>query len=164
MKDVSIRKAIGADLGAINDIYNYYVAHSTCTYQSEPSTAAERAKWFDDHKDPYFVTVAEINGQVIGWASVSRYHPRAAYGKTVENSVYIHHEWQHKGIGKTLLEDLIKRAKKAGFHTIIAAISSDQIPSVKLHEKFGFSHGGKINEVGNKFGRWLDVSYMQLML
>ncbi len=164
MKDASIRKAVAADLEAVNDIYNYYVSHSTCTYQTEPSTSVERARWFEEHQEPYFVTVAELDGRVIGWASGSRFHPRAAYGKTIENSVYIHPEWLHKGIGKALLGDLIKRSKAAGFHTIIAIISNDQDPSIKLHKKFGFSHGGKINEVGNKFGLWLDVAYMQLML
>ena len=164
MKESTIRKAVGTDLSAINDIYNFYVLNSTCTYQTEPLSLVERSRWFGDHLDPYFIRAGEVEGRVVGWASVSRFHPRAAYAKTVEISIYVHHEWQHKGLGKALLADLIQCARVAGFHTLIAAISADQIPSVKLHEKFGFSHGGKINEVGNKFDRWLDVIYMQLML
>ncbi len=164
MKNISIRKAVEADLAAINDIYNFYVINSTCTFQTEPSTALERVMWFKEHPDPYFITVAEVEGKVIGWASVSRYHPRAGYAQTVENSVYVHHEWLHQGIGQILLEDMMQHARALGFHTIIAAISDDQTASKKIHEKFGFTSCGKINEVGYKFGRWLDVAYLQLML
>jgi L-amino acid N-acyltransferase len=161
---MTIREAVEKDLGAINDIYNHYVLNSTCTYQTEPSTLEEREKWFFEHKNPHVVTAAEIDGRVVGWGSLSRFHPRAAYGKTAENSVYIHPEWQRKGIGLALMKDLIERAKNAKFHTIIALISADQTPSIKLHEKLGFASAGEIREVGNKFGRWLNVAYMQLML
>ena len=164
MEKIIIREAAEKDLGVVNDIYNYFVLNSTCTYQTEPSTLEERKKWLGEHQNPYVVTVAEIGGKVVGWGSLSRFHPRAAYGRTTENSVYIHPDWHRRGIGQALLDDLIRRAKASGFHTVIALISADQTPSIKLHEKFGFAHAGKIEEVGNKFNRWLDVAYMQLML
>lgn len=164
MEAVLIREARAGDLKAINDIYNHYVLHSTCTYQTEPSSFEERQKWFEEHKPPYAVTVVEMDGKVVGWGSISRFHPRAAYGKTVENSVYLHTDWLGKGIGKTLLKDLIERTKKAGFHTIVAIISADQTPSVKLHQSLGFAQVGDFKQVGNKFGRWLDVVYWQLIL
>jgi L-amino acid N-acyltransferase YncA len=164
MKNLSIRPALESDLAVINDIYNYYVVHSTCTYQTEASTLAERAQWFSEHPQPYFATVAEIDGEVVGWASLSRFHPRAGYAGTVENSVYVHPSRHRQGIGRALLADLIRRGKEAGFHTIVAIISADQIPSVKLHESFGFTPAGRVSEVGNKFNRWLDVAYLQLML
>jgi phosphinothricin acetyltransferase len=164
MEGILIRDAQEADLKAINDIYNHYVLHSTCTYQTEPSSFEERQKWFGEHAAPYAAIVVVEEGKVIGWGSISKFHPRAAYGKTVENSVYLHPDWQGKGIGKAVMKDLIRRAKEAGFHTIIAIISADQAPSLGLHEKLGFVHAGEIKEAGNKFGRWLDVALLQLML
>jgi L-amino acid N-acyltransferase YncA len=111
-----IRLAITADLPAINDIYNYYVDHSTCTYQTEHETLTAREAWFHEHPaDKYPVTVAEIGGAVVGWGSLSKFRPRAAYAPTVEASVYIHHEFHRRGLGRMLLTDLIARARAAGF-------------------------------------------------
>jgi len=110
------------------------------------------------------VTVAEMAGLVVGWGSLSRFHPRAAYARTVENTVYVHHEQLGRGIGKGILVDLVDRAKALEHHTIIALISAEQSASVALHAKLGFAHSGLIKEAGHKFGRWLDVAYMQKML
>src|SRR5947207_7256403 len=164
MDGIPIRLAARADLSAINAIYNYYVLHSTCTYQTEPSTEAERLAWFEAHGPAHPVTVAERNGEVIAWASLSRFHPRAAYGQTVENSVYVRPDLHGQGLGKALLLDAIARAKQLGHHTIIAGISADQTPSVALHKSAGFVEVARLREVGYKFDRWLDVIYMQLML
>jgi L-amino acid N-acyltransferase len=158
---VSIRPATAADLDAINAIYNHYVHHSTCTYQEEPSTAEERAHWFAAHRPEHPVTVAEVDGEVVGWGSLSRYHARSAYRRTVENSVYVRHDSHRRGIGGALLADLIDRAAALGHHAIIAGIDSEQIPSVALHARFGFVHVGHLREVGFKFGRWLGVIYME---
>src|SRR5580704_11502720 len=133
MDPLSIRLAASADLPAINAIYNYYVLHSTCTYQTEPSTAEERAAWFAAHGPGYPVTVIEEAGEVVGWGSLTRFHARAAYRPTVENSVYLRHDRLGRGIGKLLLEDLIRRAQAEGYHSIIAGISADQEASVRLH-------------------------------
>lgn len=159
-----IRPAKAADLDAINAIYNHYVHHSTCTYQEEPSTADERAAWFTAHGPDHPVTVAESNGEVVGWGSLSRYHARSAYRRTVENSVYVRHDLHRRGIGASLLVDLIDRAAGLGHHTIIAGIDTEQTASVAIHRRFGFEHVGHLREVGFKFGRWLDVIYMQRML
>ena len=91
------------DLDAINAIYNHYVLHSTCTYQEELEPSEARRRWFAHHGDKHPVIVAESSGEVIGWGSLSAYHPRSAYQKTVENSVYVHHEHQRRGIGSLLL-------------------------------------------------------------
>ena len=159
-----IRLATRADLGAINAIYNHYVTCSTCTYQTEPATDAERAAWFEAHGPKHPVTVAELDGEVVGWASLSRFHPRAAYGRTVENSVYVRHDRHRRGIGSTLLADSIERAAALGHHTIMAIIDQSQQASVDLHKRFGFTHAGHLREVGYKFDRWLDVVYLQRML
>lgn len=165
MDMTSLRLAIAADLPAINDIYNYYVDRSTCTYQLEHETLANRQAWFAEHSpDKYPVTVAEIAAQVVGWGSLSKFRPRAAYAPTVEASVYIHHEHHRRGLGRLLLTDLIARARTAGFHSLIGGASADQTASIALQESLGFQHVANLKEVGFKFGRWLDVVYLQLML
>ena len=164
MPDLSIRLATSADLEAINAIYNHYVLHSTCTYQTEPATIEERRDWFAAHGSQYPVTVAERGGEVIAWASLSRFHARAAYRPTVENSVYVRHDLLGQGIGTQMLADLVARAKSLGYHSMLALISGDQTPSVKLHERAGFTKVAQLREVGCKFNRWLDVVYLQKML
>jgi phosphinothricin acetyltransferase len=164
MSGLKIRAATSGDLGRINEIYNYYVIHSTCTYQTEPSTAEERAAWFAAHGGNHVVTVAEMAGEVVGWGSLSRFHLRAAYGRTVEDSVYVRQDRQGRGIGTAILTDLIERARGLGHHAIMALIDSDQEGSIALHRKLAFDVRGRLREVGFKFERWLDVVYMQRML
>lgn len=163
--DMHIRCAVHDDLAAINDIYNYYVLHSTATYQTEPETLDARHAWFEHHTDKYPVIVAVSDaGAVVGWGSLSRFHPRAAYARTVENSVYVHHEYQRQGIGRALLDELITRARTVGHHAMIAGIDAEQPASLALHTAAGFIHVGRLHEVGHKFDRWLHVIYMQKML
>ncbi len=160
----TIRPARENDLAAINAIYNHYVLHSTCTYQLTAESDAARLAWFRAHDDLHPVTVAEIAGEVAGWGSLNLYHPREAYARTVENSLYIRHDLQRRGIGRALLTDLIARARALGHHTILAGISADQQPSISLHEAFGFKTAACLREVGWKHGQWLDVVYLQLLL
>ena len=162
--DLHIRAAAHDDLPAINDIYNHYVLHSTCTYQEEPETMPDRRTWFGHHGPLHPVTVATLNGVILGWASLSPFHKRAAYRHTVENSVYVHPNHHRKGIGRALLIDLIDRARTLGHHTIIAGIDADQPASLALHESVGFQRVAFLKEVGYKFHRWLHVHYLQLML
>jgi phosphinothricin acetyltransferase len=165
MNDILIRPAVEADLAAINDIYNYYVTRSTCTYQEESETMAGRGAWFAAHDEEHPITVAVArDGTVVGWGSLSPFHKRSAYRRTVENSVYVSHEHQRRGIGRALLADLIERARTAGHHTIVAVIDADQAGSIALHVAMGFRDGGELRELGFKFGRWLNVRYLQLML
>ncbi|GDY22532.1 N-acetyltransferase [Verrucomicrobiota bacterium] len=164
METCLLRAATAADLAAINAIYNHYVVSSTCTYQLEPSTAAERAAWFAAHGPEHPVIVAEADGEVVGWGSLSTFHTRAAFRRTVEDSVYIRHDRQRRGIGGALLAELVVRARALGHHTIIAAIDGEQAGSVVLHEKHGFTPAGRLRAVGNKFGRWLDLVYMERLL
>jgi phosphinothricin acetyltransferase len=157
----TLRLATANDLQAINTIYNHSVLYSTATYQTEPSTDTERAAWFAAHGQKHPVIVAEIDGRVVGWGSLSPYHARAAFARTVENSVYIHKDFHRRGVGKAILVELLKRAKDLGHHRVIAAISGDQEPSLALHESLGFTERGRLTEVGFKFGRWLDVVYLE---
>lgn len=164
MDGVTIRIATADDLGAINDIYNYYVKHSTCTWQVEPEAFEARLAWFADHDAAHPVTVAEAAGEVIGWGALSQFRTRCAYRNTVEDSVYIRADMHRKGIGRAILADLIARARSVGHHTVIASISADQKPSIALHEAFGFVEVARMKEVGMKSDAWLDLVYLQLML
>jgi L-amino acid N-acyltransferase YncA len=161
---VTLRDAVPGDAEAIGAIYNHYVLSSTCTYQTEPDTGAQRAAWLADHGDRYPVVVAELEGEVVGWGCLSRYQSRAGYAPTVENSVYVRHDLHGRGIGGALLAELIRRGVSLGYHSMLAGISADQAASVALHEKLGFHEVGRLREVGLKFGRRLDVVWLQRML
>lgn len=164
MTNPVFRAATSDDLIAINAIYNHYVLHSTSTYQTVPTTEAERTKWFEAHGEKHPVIVAELDGIVIGWGSLSKLHERQAFANSVEDSIYLHHEHTGRGIGKLMLVELLRLAKLAGHHTVLGAICSDQAGSIAMHEKLGFEMVARLREVGYKFDRWLDLVWMQKML
>ena len=164
MPAFTIRLAAENDLEAIRAIYNYYVQHSTCTYQIEPEPADNRLAWFRNRAARHPVIVAEASGEVIGWAALSPWNTRCGYANSAEASVYIHHDHHRRGLGRALLLDLIGRAKTAGLRTIIGGASSDQTASLALQAALGFEVVGTFREVGYKFDRWLDVTYMQFHL
>lgn len=161
---MEIRLAREEDLAAINAIYNHYVLHSTCTYQLAPETDEARLAWFRAHGENHPVTVAEIAGEIVGWGSLNRYHPREAYARTVENSLYVRQDRHRRGIGRALLADQIDRASVLGHHAILAIISAEQTGSIALHEAFDFQKAAHLCELGWKQGQWLDVVFMQLLL
>jgi phosphinothricin acetyltransferase len=164
MGALTVRAATPDDLAAINDIYNHYVVHSTTTYDVEPNTEEERARWFAEHGPEHPVTVAERDGEVLGFGSLSRFRTRFAYRHSVEDSVFVRHDLFRRGIGSAILEDLVRRAKAIGHHTVIGGIDADQRASILLHARHGFAEVARFREVGHKFGRWLDVVFMQRML
>jgi phosphinothricin acetyltransferase len=162
--DLCIRAATAVDLAEINAIYNHYVLHSTCTYQTVPSSEAERAAWFAAHGAPHPVIVAEREGAVVGWGSLSQFHPRDAYQHSVEDSVYVRHDAHGLGIGSALLAELLRLAEALGHHTVLGGIDAEQPASIALHGKHGFVEVARYREVGYKYGRWLDVVWMQRMV
>ena len=161
---ITIRPALLQDCAAINEIYNHYVVHDTCTYQTEPDTLAERQAWFERHRGPHPVLVAEHDAEILAWGALSAFHPRVGYRFSVEDSVYVRHDRQHRGLGKALLGELLAAARRHGHRTVIALISADKPNSIALHERFGFTRAGLLSQAGYKFETWLDVAYLQLML
>jgi L-amino acid N-acyltransferase len=159
-----IRLARTDDLPAINEIYNYYVDCSTCTYQETPDSLDARREWFAHHGPRHPVTVADDDGQIVGWGALSPFRPRSAYRHSVENSMYVAADRHRRGIGDAILADLIARARGLGHRTIVAGIDASQQASLAIHLKHGFTQVGHLREVGYKFGRWLDVIYMQLLI
>lgn len=161
---IVIRLATVDDLPAVREIYNYYVERSTCTFQLELDTEAQRLEWFLSRSPAHPVVVADVAGDVVGWASLSAWHARAGYARTVEASVYIRHDFHRHGLGRRLMLDLIERARSLGHHTIIGGACTEQAASLALQESLGFERVAHFRQVGHKSGRWLDVVYMQLML
>jgi phosphinothricin acetyltransferase len=164
MSDVTIRLATEADLPAIREIYNHYVHTSTATFQLEPDTEAERLAWFRARGEKHPATVAVAGGELVGWGSLSPWKERAAYDRTVEASVYVRDGRHHRGIGRALLADLVERARTLGHRVVIGGACTEHPASIALQASLGFIPVGTLWAVGYKFGRWLDVTYLQLVL
>ena len=162
--DVVIRLATVADAEAIRRIYNHEVEHTTHTFDLVPRTLEVQKAWLLDREGALGVVVAEAGGDVVGFASLSEYRPRAAYRTSVESSVYVDESVRGQGIGQRLMQELVQLAEARGFHTIVARIAGGREESVGLHRAVGFEIVGTEREVGRKFGGWLDVVVMQRML
>lgn len=159
-----IRPAHVDDAPALLEIYNHYVLHSTCTYQETPDALHERREWIAGRDALHPATVALLDDRIVGFGALNVFRGRSAYRRTCENSVYVAHDQQRLGIGSAVLADLLARAEALGYHTVIAGIDAVQSGSVALHRKHGFVEVGRMREVGFKFGRYLDVLFMQRML
>ena len=164
MSACAIRTATREDAGAINDIQNHYVVHSTATFLTEPLTLEQRLSWLDTRSPAHPVIVAQAGGPVIGWGSLEMFRTRPAYRHSVEFSIYVHHESHRQGIGRALLAELIARARALGHHALIGGCCSESTAVLALLEASGFTRVAHFKEVGYKFGRWLDVVFVELLL
>ena len=156
-----IRLAKLEDLDSITQIYNEAVQKTVATFDTEPKTFQEQISWFENHGPKYPIFVAELDGVVTGWASLSKWSDRCAYSDTAEISLYVKEEFRGRGMGRKLLEAIVPQGEKLGLHTVIARIAEGNRISIHLHELLGFEHIGMMREVGRKFGRLLDVYLMQ---
>ncbi|MCW5557958.1 MAG: N-acetyltransferase [Verrucomicrobiae bacterium] len=168
MPPAVIRRAVRADCPGILAIYNDAVLKTTASYDEEPRTLEHRVAWFDAHeRDDLAVFVAEepeadgSAARIVGWSALNRYHERAAYRFTAENSVYIAEDWRGRGLGSRLLAPLLSAARDRGLHAVLAVIDAANEASIRLHARHGFQPVGHLKEVGFKFGRWLDVMLME---
>ena len=164
MDGVLIRLATVADAEAVRRIYNDEVEHTTHTFDLVPRSLADQQAWLRDREGALGVVVAEVAGEVLGFASLSEYRPRAAYRTSVESSVYVDESARGKGLGQQLMQEMVRVAEARGFHTMIARIADGHAASIGLHQAVGFTVVGTEREVGRKFGGWLDVVVMQRML
>lgn len=160
---LNIRQATAADLGGITEIYNDAIKKTTATFDTEPKTSEEQENWFVKHDARHPVLVAEQDGPIVAWASLSQWSDRCAYSDTAEISLYVREQHRAKGIGKALMKAIIQEGKTAGLHTVIARIAGSNKISVDLCKSFGFQYIGTMREVGKKFGQMLDVHLMQLI-
>lgn len=161
---IIVRDARVEDLPAMLDIYNWAVVNSTATFDLEVQTLEQRMEWFKKYGGRYPLIVAEEDGQVMGYSCLSRFREKEAYARTVESSVYIGKDFWGKGVGKLLMNEILKRAAELGHHAVIAGITTGNDASVKLHVQLGFEPIGRFKEVGHKFGEWQDVTFYELIL
>jgi phosphinothricin acetyltransferase len=182
---IQVRLAVEADLPEILTIYNDIILNTTAVYQYQPQTPEVRRAWFDSkQKDghPVFVAVgtgsptpngarggdgaaaAAGEGRIVGFSSYGPFRAWAAYKYTIENSVYVSADQRGKGIGKLLIPPLIEAARGQDLHAIIASIDASNEASLRLHRGFGFTEVAHFRQVGYKFGRWLDLKFLELIL
>lgn len=160
---LKIRPATKDDIPSITHIYNYAVLNTTATFDVEPKSTGEQEDWFNKHTDKYTIIVAVEDDTVVGWASLSPWSDRCAYGDTADIAVYIKEGFRGKGIGKKLVAELLKKGPENGLHTAIAKICSENEVSLNMFKKLGFEHIGTMKEVGYKFEKKLDVHLMQII-
>jgi phosphinothricin acetyltransferase len=162
---VVLRPAQLADAEAIRQIYNAEVTTSTVTFDIMPRSLADQRRYLSERSGAHAVIVAtDDSDQVLGYAALSPWRAKPAYATSVEDSVYVHPGHQGRGIGRILLAELVSVATARGFHAVFARIVGGHRSSIKVHEALGFEVVGVEREVGRKFGRWLDVVVMELLL
>ena len=157
------RLATAADAEAINAIYNHYVRTSTATFQVEDETTGERVEELRTRPADQPMIVLEDDGAVVGWGALSPFRSRCAYRDTVELTAYVQHDSHRRGYGRIIVQDLIERARSSGYHTILAASCEESVGMIRLLKSLGFVEAGCLRQVGSKFGRRLDVAYLQLL-
>jgi len=165
--ELTIRVATTDDLVQVAEVYNYYVRNSVVTFDIEPLTLDDwqhKFEYINDLKLPFLVAISP-GGQLLGFAYVAPWRQKAAYRRTVEDSIYLRPAAIGKRVGTKLLEKLMAESKAAGVKEIVAVISDKGAESsIALHERFGFKHQGHLGKVGFKFGRWLGTVLMQKSL
>lgn len=163
---MDIRDAEDQHIDGITAIYNDAVAHTTAIWNETQVDAANRMAWLADRRRagyPVLVAVDE-NGAVLGYASFGDWRAFDGYRHTVEHSVYVRGDQRGAGIGRALMLALIERARDLGKHVMVAGMEAGNTASIRLHETLGFEQAGHLKQVGAKFGKWLDLAFLQLIL
>ena len=163
--EITIRTAVPTDLQSILDIVNHAILHTTANYNYQPQTLESQIQWFKDKQQHGFpVIVAEFQNKVIGYGAFGTFREKIGYQYTVEHSVYVGENHYGKGVGKLLLSELIRLARAQNYHVMVGAIDAENTGSIAFHKQFGFEESGIIKQAGFKFGKWLDLLFMQLVL
>ncbi len=162
---ITLRPAATADLPEILSIVNHAIANTTAIYDYEPRTLEMQRQIFEEKARSGFpLIVAELEEKIAGFGTYGTFKPKTGYRFTAEHSVYVRSDLTGKGIGKLLLARLIELAKEQKLHTLIGVIDTSNTGSIAFHKQFGFVENGTIRQAGFKFGKWLDVTMMQLIL
>ncbi|NND82396.1 MAG: N-acetyltransferase [Gammaproteobacteria bacterium] len=161
-----IRPVSCADAEAVAAIYNHYIEHTTVTFEEQPVTIAAMAERIDQSNadNLLWMVAEEQDEEVVGYAYTSKWQGRCAYRHSLEVTVYLSPNATGKAWGTRLYEVLFEKLKQGTTHALIAGISLPNDASIALHEKFGMTKAGHFNEVGFKFGQWVDVGYWQITL
>ena len=164
-RPVTVRDATESDVPAILAIYNDVLATSTAIFSEIPATLEERLQWFRTRREQgYSVLVATDDSGVLGFASFADFRSWPGYRYTVEHSVHVRKDVRGRGIGGALMHVLLERATAAGKHVMVAGVDADNVGSIRLHERLGFQRAGTLHHVGCKFGRWLDLTFLERRL
>lgn len=162
---VRVRDATESDLPAVLAIYNDAIRNTTAVWADEPADLSSRLRWLRDRQGSgYPVLVAEMDSQVCGFASFGDFRGWAGYRHTAEHSVYVAEDLRGHGIGRKLLAVLLERAKAAGKHVLVGGVEAGNAASIGLHQALGFQEAGRLRQVGAKFGRWLDLVFLEIRL
>lgn len=159
-----IRPMEQRDVPQVRAIYNYAVRELTATFDIMERTEDEMEAWYAAHDARYPVFVAVDDEIVAGWASISPYAARPAWGHTVESAVYLDPRYWGQGLGTALLYALLPAARDLGHHVVLAQVVTENPASIRLHRRLGYAEAGVLHEVGRKFDRWLDVMLMERRL
>jgi L-amino acid N-acyltransferase len=160
-----IRPAVEDDLGEILRIYNHAIETTTAIFEYRPHTIEMRREWFRGKQAASLpVIVAAEAGTIQGFGTFGPFRAWPAYKYSIEHSVYVDAAMRGRGIGTALVQSLLADARHRDLHVVMAGITADNTVSLRLHEKLGFTEVGNIREVGFKFGRWLDLKFLQLVL
>lgn len=161
---VTIRNVRPSDAQEIADIYNYYIVHTTITFETEPVTKQEMERRIKEISANYPYFVCEEDGNIMGYCYAHPWRTRAAFLHTLETSVYLCHEAKHHGIGIQMVKHLIDLCKVQGYHALIACITDENQDSCTFHERLGFKQVAHYEQVGWKFDRWLGLNDFELIL
>lgn len=161
---MQITDATARDVADITALYNHSVQHSTANWTTELADEADRATWIAERQAAGLPVLVARDEAFLGYASYGSFRAKDGFRMTVEHSVYVVEGQQRRGIARALMEELIARARAARLHVMIGAIESQNMASLRLHEALGFVETGRMPQVGEKFGRWLDLSLLQLVL
>lgn len=160
-----IRDATEADLPGILAIFNEVIAHSTAVYADDPVPLEDRLAWFKARQGQgYPVLVAVDEDGIAGFSSFGDFRAWPGYRFTVEHSVHVRADKRGRGVGRALVEPLFARATALGKHIMIAGVDAENNVSLRLHRALGFDQVAHFREVGFKFGRFLDLVFLQRVL
>lgn len=150
----------------ILDIFNEAILNSTALFDYKPRAPESMVGWFKAKESGNFPVVGleDEDGQLLGFGSYGTFRAWPAYKYSVEHSVYVHKDHRGKGIGRLLMQQLIAAAQDQDYHLMVGGIEATNAGSIAMHEALGFTHAGTIRHAGFKFGRWLDLSFYQLIL
>lgn len=161
-----IEDATAASVPAITAIYNDAVLHTTAIWNESPVDEADRSAWLTDRQRRGYPVVVAVgsNSSVLGYATFGEWRAITGFRATVEHSVYVRADQRGKGIGRALMNELIDRARAMNLHVLVAGVDAQNDASIALHERLGFTRTAYMPHVGAKFGRWLDLVFLQLIL
>ena len=163
--EFAIGAASRADLPQILAIYNEVIRNTTAVYSDREVTLEDREKWFDAKMAQGFpVLIAADSSGVAGFGTFGEFRAWPCYRSSVEHSVHVRADARGRGVGRALLVQLIERARALQKHVMVAGIDADNRVSIGLHERLGFARAGHLHEVGFKFGRWLDLVFLERVL